>query len=170
MDFKEIVTMALEECDSDLMKALNSLTAEERRHQPTPECNHIDFIVWHMAIVEDGWIQLFARGIPLVWERDGWGKKLGLPDTDWDYEFTAEEAANLPRFDFDDLLAYYDAVRAERRTYLAQITASDLDVCPNRGGVMDYTVGNMFSHLIVEESQHLGQIAYLRGIHRGINK
>lgn len=31
-----------------------------------------------------------------------------------------------------------------------------------------YTVGRMFSHLIVEESQHLGQVAYLRGLLRGL--
>ena len=34
---------------------------------------------------------------------------------------------------------------------------------------LNVTIGKMFGHVIVEESQHLGQIAYLRGLQRGLN-
>ena len=32
------------------------------------------------------------------------------------------------------------------------------------------TIGKMFSHVIVEQAQHTGQVAYLRGLQRGLDK
>jgi uncharacterized damage-inducible protein DinB len=52
--------MALAEYLGDLRKALDGLTPEERRYQPTPDAHHIDFAVWHMARVEDDWVHRFA--------------------------------------------------------------------------------------------------------------
>ena len=43
MDFRDIIKMALTEYMEDLTKALDSLSPEERRFQPTPESHHIDF-------------------------------------------------------------------------------------------------------------------------------
>ena len=34
----------------------------------------------------------------------------------------------------------------------------------------DFTIGRMFRQLIGEENQHFGQIAYLRGLQRGLDK
>ena len=45
MDFKEIIRMALDEYMVDLLKAVDGLTNEERRFQPTNESHHIDFAV-----------------------------------------------------------------------------------------------------------------------------
>ena len=50
---------------------------------------------------------------------------------------------------------------------LLQQTEAGLAETPNpkRPG---YTIAEMFSHLMIEEGQHLGQVAYLRGIQRGL--
>ncbi len=61
MDFKDIVRAALNEYTEELRKAIDGLTAEERRFQPTPHSHHIDFVVWHMARVEDSWINGVAQ-------------------------------------------------------------------------------------------------------------
>ena len=45
MDFREIVAMALVEYMSELRRALDGLTSDERRFQPSPEAHHIDFAV-----------------------------------------------------------------------------------------------------------------------------
>ena len=168
--FKQIVRMALDEYLEELRKALDGLTAEERRFQPTPEAHHIDFAVWHMARVEDHWVQEFARQTDTVWSRDGWHEKLGLPETGSGYGYTAEQVAGLPAFNFNDLMAYYDAVRAATLKYLADVPEHHLEATPQPARRPGYTVAKMFSHLIVEESQHVGQVAYLRGLQRGINK
>ena len=170
MDFKDIIRMALDEYMSELRSALDGLTADERRFQPTSEAHHIDFAVWHMARVEDNWVQQFARRTDSVWKRDGWPENLGLPEKDSGFGYTAEQVASLPGFDVGDMLRYYDAVREETLRYLDGLSHEDLDTCPDPERRPGYTVGKMFSHVIVEESQHVGQVAYLRGLQRGLNK
>ncbi len=82
MDFKDIVRAALNEYTEELRKAIDGLTEEERRFQPTPHSHHIDFVVWHMARVEDSWINGTAQRKDHVWIRDGWQQKFGLPERD----------------------------------------------------------------------------------------
>ena len=67
MEFKGIVRMALDEYMGDLLEALDGLTEEERRFQPTDESHHIDFVVWHMARTEDGWVQHFSHRTDDLW-------------------------------------------------------------------------------------------------------
>ena len=170
MDFKGIVRMALGEYMEGLRKALDGLTPEELRFQPTAEAHHIDFAVWHMARVEDNWVQRFARRTDQVWLQEGWYHKLGLPQFDSGSGYTADQVANLPVFDLDGIMDYYDSVRRETLEYLDGLSGEDLDACPDPERRPGYTVGKMLSHVIVEESQHVGQVAYLRGLQRGLNK
>jgi len=169
MDFKQIIRMGLEEYYEELHRALDGLTPEERRFQPDPGSHHIDFTIWHMARVEDGWIQRFARSIEQVWIRDGWPDKLGIPAADNGVGYSAYQLANLPRFVLDDIMEYYESARKETFEFLEGVSADDLDLCPQPEQRPDYTIGRMFSHIIVEEAQHTGQIAYLRGLQRGLN-
>ena len=170
MDFKDIVRMALEEYLGDLRKALDGLTAEERRFQPTPESHHIDFAVWHMARVEDDWIQRFARGAGTVWQSEGWDARCGLPSRDSGVRYTAEQVAALPKFDIGEMMAYYDSVRRETLAYLDTLSESDLDKCPQPERRPGYTVARMLAHVVVEEAQHTGQVAYIRGMRRGLGQ
>ena len=169
MDFKQIVRMALDEYTGEIRKALDGLTAEERRFQPGPESHHVDFVVWHIARVEDHWIGRFALAAGQVWRREGWHERLGMPERDSGYGYDARQVAGLPRFDIDDMMTYYDSVRAVTLDYLQGVTPEELDRIPEPERRPGYTIGRMFSHLIVEESQHVGQIAYLRGMQRGMN-
>lgn len=167
MDFKSIIRMALKEFRDDLRKHLDGLTLEERRFQPTLESNHIDFVVWHMARVEDDFIQRFAQRIDTLWETDDWHQKLGLPDKGNGFQYTAGQVKELPVYDHDLLMDYYDRVRELTLGYLNTLTAEDLEFCPHPRRPQ-YSVGEMFSHLIVEESQHVGHVAFIRGLQRGI--
>ena len=170
MDFREIVRMGLEEYMSELRVALDGLTTEERRFQPGPASHHIDFAVWHMARVEDHWIQRFAISAREIWRRDGWHEKLGLPERGSGFGFKAEQVTNLPQFDIHEMMAYYESVRDGTFKYLDDVTPEGLERVPDPDRQPGYTIGRMFSHLIVEESQHVGQIAYLRGLQRGLGQ
>ena len=170
MDFKEIVKMGLDEYTNGLRKALEGLSVAERRYKPSADSNHIDFLVWHIARVEDRWLHTFAQGARQVWQRDAWYQKLGLPEQDGGSGYTAEQVVNMPHFDMADCLAYYDAVRRDTLPYLEGLSPADLDRCPEPERRPGYSIGKMFSHILVEESQHVGQVAYLRGIQRGLNQ
>ena len=71
------------------------------------------------------------------------------------------------RVPIDDLMAYFEAVRAVMRQYLDRATEADL--------ARTYTYrGNdrlgtwIVGHILVEESQHTGQVAMIRGMMRGL--
>ena len=68
------------------------------------------------------------------------------------------------------LMNYYNIVAHETRNYLDDISLDKLKYCPQPNKRPGYTIGQMFSHIIVEESQHLGQVSYVRGMLKGINK
>ena len=169
MDFKDLIKLGYDEYLDDLKSHLSGLTPDERRFQPTPESNHIDFIVWHMARVEDDFVQRFAQQRDTVWQRDNWHGKMGLPEKESGFRYTAEQVTQFPAFDMDEMLAYYDAVRVETYKFLDSISEADLALRPHPRRP-EYSLANMFSHLLVEESQHVGHVAYIRGIQRGIEE
>jgi hypothetical protein len=66
-------------------------------------------------------------------------------------------------------MAYFDAVRAVTRHYLVQATEADLAQeypHPRLGTLTDIWI---VGHILVEETQHVGQVALLRGMMRGMS-
>lgn len=169
MNFKDVIQMAITEYMNDLHKALEGLSKEERRFQPDTASNHIDFTVWHMARVEDEWIHGFAKQTDTIWKRDKWYKTLNLPEDESGYKYSSQQVVNFPDFDFNVLMNYYSSVSQATLQYLNSLDDKTLNTCPDNDRLPGYTIGKMFGHVIVEESQHLGQIAYLRGLQRGLN-
>ena len=166
MNFKDIVKSALAEYMKDLQSALEGLTQEERRFQPKPECNHIDFTVWHMARVEDSIVNRRLRHAIHIWERDGWYTRLELPREGIGEGLSPQQAAALPSYRLDNLIEYYSSVRRETLQYIDSLTDKDLNTIPDPERP-EWTVAAILGHLIVEEAQHVGQIAYIRGMQRG---
>ena len=64
-----------------------------------------------------------------------------------------------------DLMAYYEAVRAVTRQYLDQATEADLARTYSYRG-NDRSGTWIMGHILVEESQHTGQVATLADIYR----
>ena len=119
-----------------------------------------------MARVED---TLFNRAILRradLWEREVWGEKLGITAEGNGYRFSAEQATDFPDFSLNELMEYYRSVRSEIVEYIDSLTEDDLDALPNPRRP-EYPVGETLKHVVVEEAQHVGQIAYIRGIQRG---
>ena len=169
MDFTEIVQMALSESTEDLEKALSGLSNDERRFQPNQHSNHIDFTLWHMLRVEDHWICRFAQRTQTIWERNDWSSLIALPISETGYGYSTEQVLNLNIFDMDKMMEYSNSVRENTVHFLNSLTKEDLSNCPDPSKP-GYSIARMLSHLIVELSQHVGQIAYLRGFQRGINQ
>ena len=179
MDLKDFIEQTLESCRRRLRRALRDLTPEELAWSPVPESNHIGFVVWHVARVEDRWVQSFARDQAEIWVRDGWSQRLGLPEGDTGLAYRAEQVLGMPPVTSGDLLAYLDDVRAETLEYLQALGPGDFDTVPERTPFPEFppavryfegwSIGRMFGQLIGEEHQHLGQVAYLRGLQRGMD-
>jgi len=167
--FKEAIRSGLEEYLQGLKTAIEGLTPAEARWQPTVHTNHIAWLVWHMARVEDRWVGRYLRGTTEVWTADGWADRFGMDPESNGFGQTIEEVRAMPEISLTDLMAYFDAVRAVTRRYLDQAKEEDLSreyQHPRRGTITGtWIVG----HILAEESQHTGQVALIRGMIRGLD-
>ncbi len=164
------VEQTLEQIKEYLLAGLKGLTEAEARWQPKPDANPIAFIVWHVARVEDNWVQRFAQKLPEAWESEGWFQRLNLPKRDSGFGYTAEQVRALALPPMSDLLAYYESVRKLSLAYLRGLTPEQWEVKPWPDRRPDYDIRRMWRQLVCEEAEHAGQVAYLRGLQRGLDK
>ncbi len=169
MDHRDVARNGLDEYLTGLKRAVDGLTPVELYWQPSPNANHIAWLVWHMARVEDSWYNRYIGEGESVWTSDGFNTRFRLPAERGGYGDTAEDVAEFPQLSMAELLEYFDAVRSKALTNLEAITAEDLERSRDAGNRDDSpVVAWVISHVHVEQGQHLGQISYLRGILRGL--
>ena len=171
-ELKNIIRFACEEYTSELKRILSGLTDQERRFTPHPNSHHIDFIVWHIARVEDNWINSFAKQDIQIWDDQDWAGKLNLninmdePRSGWGW--TIDQVNSMPKFEFKNLTDYLDTVRYCTDSYIENIDENDMKLCPDKNRP-NYSISKMLAHIVVEQSQHIGQISYIRGMFRGLD-
>ena len=163
MTLNEFIIDALDKETGFLMDALDGLTPEDLAWQPAPDANSIGWILWHMVRVEDMWIQFFAQFQTELWETGGWHEMFGLPTRDNGFGHTAEQVNNFPPIDLGQFLQYRAAVRTSTLAYLNTLTPDDMETVP-RERRPEMSLGAMFRQIIGEMYQHVGHIAYLRGL------
>ena len=165
--FKEAIRSGVEEYLQAVERAIEGLTPAEARWQPTIHTNHIAWLVWHMARVEDRWVNAVMRETSEVWKADGWANRFKMNPESSGGGQTMEEVRAMPDIPLADLMAYFKAVRATTRQYLDQVTDADL-LQEHRHPRLGLVKGTwMIGHLLVEQSQHTGQVALIRGMIRG---
>ncbi len=165
MELNEFVADALDKEREFLLEAVQDLTAEEMGWRAGPEANPIGWILWHMLRVEDMWFQFFIQRQTEIWERDGWNEKFGLPTRDNGFGHTQEQVSQFPALDLAQLLNYGKAVRAATLEYLKTLTDDDYPVVP-REQRPEMSIGAICRQIIGEVYQHVGHIAYLKGLLR----
>ena len=163
MTLNEFIVDALDKENGFLMGALDGLGPDELAWQPAADANSIGWILWHMVRVEDMWIQFFAQFQTELWETEGWHEKFGLPTRDNGFGHTAEQVNNFPGVDLGEFLRYRASVRQATLAYLDTLTPADMEIVP-RERRPEMSLGAMFRQIIGEMYQHVGHIAYLRGL------
>lgn len=154
-----------------MLRSVEGLSEEEMSWMPTPECSSIGFLVWHYGRTLDRWIHARLQNAPQLWEQ-GWAARLGQNITDPNdtgYGYSPERLAAFQTPDSAILTGYAAATLEAAKVYLASRDDADFDtmvVLNPRGGTM--TLANMCQQLLWEFNQHGGQIAYLRGMQRGL--
>ena len=122
-----------------------------------------------MARAEDHWYNRYiGQGEP-VWTAGDFCAQLRLPAERSGAGDTAETVAVFPQLDMADILEYFDAVRAQSLKNLDAVTSSDLGQTREGARGEPPTIAWVLGHVLIEEAQHFGQVAYLRGMLRGLN-
>lgn len=173
MDFREILKLQLEEYQGELKRLVSGLTDEERREMPSETSHHIDFALWHATRAEDVLLNFGARETDQLWVQGGWHERFNIPARDVGVGYSADQVMSMPATPIDLLLEYHEACREQTLDYIANVDPLELDKrCPFEAlhrQLPDITKGGVLAHIVVETSQHLGQIGYIRGILRCID-
>jgi len=153
-----------------LDRTLNTLTQQEVMWRPASGCNSIGLLLFHIARSEDSIVQGILRGKPEIWKADKWYEKLGLPSEEAGGHYTVEQVNAFQVPELKDLLAYYDAVRASTKGYLRGMQLEEFEkkvTFPNFG---ELPASSVFSLIVTHTSEHIGEMSYLRGMQRGMDK
>jgi len=169
MQLSEALIKSLEQSQGYLAKALDGLTQKEAEWSPSPESNSIAFILWHMTRVEDYYFIRVIQRQTELYEAEGWREKLDTPVKDTGFEYSLEQLRAWPVPKLETIRGYHGSVRKETLALLNSIAPERISelVRPDRSSD---TVGDILCRVVTEIALHTGQIAYLRGVQRGINK
>ena len=171
MQLNHFVSACLDQHYNAMLRSVNGLSDAEIQWMPTPQCSSIGFLVWHYGRTLDRWIHSRLQNAPQLWEQ-GWAARLGQEATDPNdtgYGYTPDQLRAFQTPNTTALLEYAAASLESAQRYLAARSDADFDnptVTNPRGGAM--TLADMCQQLLWEFNQHGGQIAYLRGMQRGL--
>ena len=175
MEVKELIRSGLENVQRTVDRTLDGLTHDEVSWHPRPDANSIGLILLHMARSEDSFVNRVIQGKTQVWESGKWFEKLNKGPDDSGAHYTAEQVAGFAVPDMKELLAYAAAVRQQTLDYLETLTPDMLGreiIMPQMGPVKrpPSSVGRILMMNVTHLSQHAGEISYIRGLKRGMDK
>jgi uncharacterized damage-inducible protein DinB len=167
MKTAEFVVNSLSESKEYINRAIQGLTADEQSFRVKPYCNSIAFLLWHLARVEDLWINRALLARKEIYESEGWYQKFGTPAQDFGFGYDVKKLDDWPAPALTLLQAYATSVRGKTLEYLASLDEKAMDEAKDFHWSKG-TTGSALSHLVTEVGEHTGQIGYIRGILRGI--
>jgi len=187
MEGKELIKFGFENIKRSVDRTTDGLTKEELAWHPRSDANSIGLILFHMARSEDTFVNARIQGKTSVWERDKWNVKFNKALTDGGAHYTAEQVAAFVVPEFKDLQTYSEAVRKQTTEYLNSVTPEELGrkvelppmphpqsadgkSAPPPRAPFEPIVGLMLQFTVAHLSQHAGEISYLRGLKRGMDK
>ena len=169
MKATELIENLLEMNNGVVDMALDGLSDEQLNESPSADTNHAGWLLWHKVRVEDAVIAHIAGGTQ-EWVDGGWSGKLGLDAAPDNIGFgQPPESARAMKFTKEGLTGYAKAVREKTKGALKTLSPEDMgreipDLIPNQ----TITVGAMIGRaILLDNFQHSGQIAYLRGFYTG---
>ena len=149
-----------------LVRALDGLSVEQLRKQPAgSESNPIGWLAWHLSRVHDTNFSNLL-GEEQAWTTEQWWERFGLnPETGTGIRATTDEVRAFDPIDAPTLLAYWQAARARSHKLLDGLTDDDVDrATPGGAGPGSETFALTIARVTSDASQHIGQIAYARGL------
>ena len=163
MEWQQLLIDIFERGFQGLEKALADLSQVDLNKQPHHECNSMGWITWHLTRVQDRIIADLA-GEQQVWMKDQWYTRFNrVPDpSDSGSGHKSEDVAAFKSPDIATLLEYHRAVLEQSKQYLSSLSTTEL------GRKIDHpvfpTVGAFLVTVLNDNLQHVGQVAYLRGL------
>jgi uncharacterized damage-inducible protein DinB len=147
-----------------LHRVVDGLSRDQLSARLDSEANSIGWLLWHLTRIQDDHIAAVA-GTEQVWTSGGWAERFGLTldPADTGFGHTPSQVAEVI-VDAEPLREYYDAVHAVTLECVARLTDDDLDRVVDERWDPPVTLGVRLVSIVVDDVQHVGQAAIIRGI------
>ena len=164
MDTTQLLEEAFGRIGGVVHDAVEGLSEEELQFRVDPGANHIAWLVWHLARVQDDHVAAVA-GTDQVWTSEGWAERFGLPlaVSDTGYGHRPDQVAEV-RAEGPLLVAYYDAVEAATLRFVRGLSDEDLDRVVDTRWDPPVTLGVRLVSVIDDDVAHAAQASYVRGV------
>jgi uncharacterized damage-inducible protein DinB len=165
MHIRDVLQDAFGRIDEEMRRTLDGLSAEQLVIRPSEQANSIGWLAWHLTRVQDDHMSDLA-GREQAWIADGWHARFGRPANAQDTGFgaTPSDVAALQPSSADVLVEYFAAVHQRTLEYLRTLESADLDRELDEQWEEPVTVGVRIVSVIADDLQHVGQMAYIRGL------
>lgn len=168
MDCRDLVIDGLSRVDEDLRSTLEGLTADQLAYRPAEHANSIAWLAWHLTRVMDDHVSELASRRQ-AWIEDRWHARFGKPadPNDTGFGYAAEQVANITPDGPQLLIDYFAAVYDRTLEYLKRATCTDMDRVIDTRWDPPVTAGVRLVSVVNDCTQHVGQMAYVRGLIEG---
>jgi hypothetical protein len=170
MDAREFAATQIANQERNLRRIMDTLTQEEIAWRPASACNSIGLLLYHIARSEDSFMLPTLTGQKAVWETERWCDRLGMPMTESGGQYSAEQVNTFVPPPLKELVAYSLKVHSKVLSHIRAMGPDEFDrkiTVPYFG---EMTVAGFVALMIDHSSQHIGEMSYLRGLQRGLNK
>lgn len=160
-----ILTDAFTRVHDALPSQLDGLTGEELLWRPAPDANPIGWLAWHLTRVQDDHLADLA-GREQVWT-GGWSKRFALPydESTIGYGQSSNEVGKFGVTDTDLLLGYHEQVHGMTVEVLQTLrSGADYERIVDERWDPPVTAAVRVTSVLGDITQHLGQLAYVRGL------
>jgi uncharacterized damage-inducible protein DinB len=165
MNGADLLAEALGRVRESVHQAVDGLNPDQLAYRLDEGANSIAWLVWHLTRIQDDHVAHVA-GSDQVWTSGGWAERFGLPfeESATGYGHTTKDVAAV-RVESPDLLTgYYDAVHERTLDYLSGLSEEDLDRVVDERWDPPVTLGVRLVSVVNDDTQHVGQAAFLRGV------
>jgi uncharacterized damage-inducible protein DinB len=161
----ELLTEAFDRLPALVRSAVAGLSAEQLRTPPAEGTNTVAWLVWHLTRIQDTYLAELT-GQEQVYVTGDRAQRFGLkPDPeDNGYGHTAAQVLAVRPESSAVLVDYYQAVHERTLAYLGGLTAGDLDRVVDEAWDPPVTLGVRLVSILNDDTQHVGQAAYVRGL------
>ena len=162
----DFVVRLLDLTHATLRGSVHGLTEEEARWRPSEDANSIVWLAWHYSRWMDG-MSARVTGEEEVWVADGWAERLGMPAGADGLGDTPDRVGSFTPT-MAPVMEYAEAAHDACVRRVCALGADDL-VRPfvHHGGSPVRPVWQSLANTAMDFTQHVGQIAYLRGLLSG---
>jgi len=167
MKWQQFLISIFDQMSQEMEQDLKGLTLDDVNIQPSPDTNSIGWLAWHLTRCFDASTANLI-GDEQLWIKAQWHMKFNRPADlkDLGINHSPEDLSAFKAPEVEVILGYYRDVLQLVKQYVANLSEADLDK------EIDHprfpTVAARIKGIFNDSYQHIGQIAYIHGLLKGL--